>query len=210
MYTIYIKQSSIQIRVLPTHSEVLATIVHEENGAEVLFVEDDYDFISTIKGIIIAGKTIRINIYHKNPKSLFKKLKDSVHYIKAGGGLIRNEKKQYLFIFRNGIWDLPKGKLEPHEDIQQCALREVQEETGVVISLVKKELISTYHIYEMEGELVLKRTYWFLMKAKEEQNLIPQKEEGIEEIRWVSKYDFSLIQANTYPSILEVIDTLMN
>ena len=51
--------------------------------------------------------------------------------IKAGGGLVKNEKGEVLFMFRKGKWDLPKGKLDPGETMDACAVREVMEETGV-------------------------------------------------------------------------------
>ena len=47
--------------------------------------------------------------------------------ILAAGGLVKKQ-QDYLFIYRNGKWDLPKGKLENNETFSQCALREVEEE----------------------------------------------------------------------------------
>src|SRR5438270_8715124 len=44
--------------------------------------------------------------------------------IKAAGGVIENDKKQLLLIFRRGKWDLPKGKLDKDETLEQCAIRE--------------------------------------------------------------------------------------
>ena len=57
--------------------------------------------------------------------------------IYAAGGIVYNNSQQILMIFRNNFWDLPKGKLELNEKIEDCAIREVEEETGV------KELIIT-------------------------------------------------------------------
>ena len=47
--------------------------------------------------------------------------------IEAAGGLVFNDKNKILMIFRNGKWDLPKGKLEIGEQIQDGAIREVKE-----------------------------------------------------------------------------------
>ncbi len=51
--------------------------------------------------------------------------------IQAAGGLVQNEDKAVLMMFRRGKWDLPKGKMDPGETPAQSALREVQEETGL-------------------------------------------------------------------------------
>ena len=46
--------------------------------------------------------------------------------IKAGGGVVNNNKNQILFIYRLKRWDLPKGKLDKGETIRECAEREVE------------------------------------------------------------------------------------
>src|SRR5262245_43144571 len=53
------------------------------------------------------------------------------HLIEAAGGIVQNDKKELLFIHRLGKWDLPKGKIEKKESPETCAVREVEEETGV-------------------------------------------------------------------------------
>jgi len=208
MYTIYIKQSS--IRIVNTSKKPLERVKTsvEPLPDEVLEVSDEYDCIPEIRKILDRDQVYHLLIRTQNPKSLVKNLKDSLHYIKAGGGLIKNERKQYLFIYRLGLWDLPKGKMEAGEDEETCALREVEEETGIKINLVKKELPSTYHIYELDGKIILKRTYWFLMKALDNQILVPQLEENIWEARWFSTHELDEIRANTYPSILEVMESI--
>ncbi len=200
MYTIYIKQSSIRIISLSELSGNDPSTVQtvSEVGSLLLLIQD------------ILNSEIPINqeVSTKSPKNMLKSIKDSLVYIKAGGGLVKNEKKQYLMIHRLGFWDLPKGKLESKEEIEACAVREVAEETGIQILTVKKELPSTYHIYQLDGSLILKRTYWFLMKAKEDQCLVPQKEEGIDEVKWVSVADLWMIKTNIYPLIEEVLSTI--
>ncbi len=61
--------------------------------------------------------------------------------ILAAGGLVLNEKGEVLFMFRKGKWDLPKGKLDPGETMDACALREVMEETGLVQVELKNFLL---------------------------------------------------------------------
>ncbi|MBC8510392.1 MAG: NUDIX domain-containing protein, partial [Cryomorphaceae bacterium] len=83
--------------------------------------------------------------------------------IEAAGGLVYNDECQLLMIFRNNKWDLPKGKLEQNENIKECAIREVQEECGILGLSILNTLQDTYHTYEINGKKILKRTYWFAM-----------------------------------------------
>ncbi len=125
----------------------------------------------------------------------------------AAGGLVTNEKNELLMIFRRGFWDLPKGKLDEGETIETCAVREVQEETGIV-DLESGNLIGiTYHEYfdKYLQKDIIKETHWFAMKVKEEPKLIPQKEEGIEEIKWVNKNELEKYLQESYPNIREIV-----
>jgi 8-oxo-dGTP pyrophosphatase MutT (NUDIX family) len=125
--------------------------------------------------------------------------------IQAGGGLVVNEKDEVLFMFRRGKWDLPKGKLDPGETLEQCALREVEEETGVRELKLIKFLLITQHEYEERGLKLLKESHWYLMKAGSQQTLVPQTEEDISDLRWIGFKDFRMILHNTYPAIRDVL-----
>ncbi|HCL83820.1 MAG TPA: hypothetical protein DIC22_07590 [Chitinophagaceae bacterium] len=125
--------------------------------------------------------------------------------IRAGGGLVVNEKGEVLFMFRRGKWDLPKGKLDPGETLEACALREVTEETGVQKPELIKFLLITEHEYEERGLAIRKKTYWYLMKTNSHQPLVPQFEEDITELKWIGPDDYKIVQQNTYPGIIEVL-----
>jgi len=144
-------------------------------------------------------------IVTENPKALFQKIKKSLVIIKASGGLVMNAKGEYLFIFRNKKWDLPKGKVEKGEGMKEAGLREVEEECGVKILSNDKRLCKTYHVYEMSSKLVLKRTNWYSMTVKGVPKLIPQKEEGITRAEWLTSSDLKPVLKNTYPSIVDVL-----
>ena len=58
----------------------------------------------------------------------------------AGGGVVFDKKKNVLLIFRNGKWDLPKGHLDKNEHIEDCAIREVEEECGIIQPKIQEEL----------------------------------------------------------------------
>jgi len=140
----------------------------------------------------------------------FQKLKSDFfkHFmvIKAAGGLVKNHKGEILLIFRRGKWDLPKGKLDAGETIEECALREVEEETGLKNLELRKLLKITFHTYVQFGKHILKETHWYSMIAKGNENLIPQTEEDITETRWVKKTDLKNYLSNTFPAIAEILN----
>jgi 8-oxo-dGTP pyrophosphatase MutT (NUDIX family) len=126
--------------------------------------------------------------------------------ITAGGGIILNDNNEVLFIFRRGKWDLPKGKLDEGETIEDCSKREVIEETGLKKIDMLKEVGKTYHTYHEKKHFILKTTVWFLMKAPGNQELIPQKEEDIESMQWLGKSEWSAPFANTFPGIRYILN----
>jgi 8-oxo-dGTP pyrophosphatase MutT (NUDIX family) len=125
--------------------------------------------------------------------------------IQAGGGLVENDKGEFLFIFRRGKWDLPKGKLDEGETIADCALREVEEETGLTNITLLDHLCNTYHVYPEKGKVILKESVWYKMTCASGQLLTPQTEEDILEIRWLTPAAWSTIYDNTFPSIKDVL-----
>ena len=76
---------------------------------------------------IFQNKIQKAYLYHPDEKEIMKTLKTKIPVQKAGGGLVYNAKKEVLFIFRNGKWDLPKGGIEKGEAIEDTAMREVEE-----------------------------------------------------------------------------------
>ena len=121
--------------------------------------------------------------------------------ITAGGGIVFNPNQELLFIFRRKKWDLPKGKLDAGETIEACAVREVQEETGIQNVVIRKYFDTTYHVYEEVGKKILKKTVWFVMDADDNQSLMPQTEEDIEELAWLPESVWDKVVENTFPSI---------
>lgn len=127
--------------------------------------------------------------------------------ILAGGGLVLNDTGELLMIFRRGKWDLPKGKLDEGETIEDCALREVKEETGLK-DVERGELFAvSYHTYfdTYIQEEVVKESHWFRMRAKGQQQLVPQTEEDIQQIEWVNRQRLEQHLLNSYDNVIEVI-----
>ncbi|MDQ6758088.1 MAG: NUDIX domain-containing protein [Bacteroidota bacterium] len=144
------------------------------------------------------------NDFNKLKKAFFK------HFdiIIAAGGIVQNTNEDILMIFRRGKWDLPKGKLDKGETLEHCAVREVEEETGLKDIQLHEKITTTYHTYIQFGKPILKESHWYKMKCNTKQKLVPQTEEDITEIKWVSKSDLTKYTSNTYQTILEVLNKL--
>lgn len=154
----------------------------------------------------LSNKSIKeIHFFYQNLTELKKWFFDCFTIIEAAGGLVMNDKAEFLFIFRKGKWDLPKGKIETDESINVAAIREVEEECGINNITILKQLPDTYHVYWLNNQLILKPTYWFLMKTSFIEKLIPQTEEGITKVEWVKKENINELMKNAYESIKEVM-----
>jgi ADP-ribose pyrophosphatase YjhB (NUDIX family) len=136
-------------------------------------------------------------------KSQFENFK----FIQAAGGLVEFNEK-FLFIKRNGLWDIPKGKLEKGESIEEGAIREIEEECGVENPVIVGHLLNTFHTYNHKGKDVLKKTYWYHLKLDKVHQLVPQGEEGITEVGFYGLDELEEIESNTFVSILEVIEKM--
>ncbi|HXJ97299.1 MAG TPA: NUDIX domain-containing protein [Gelidibacter sp.] len=145
-----------------------------------------------LEGVMVIGKN-----KDKLLKSFLKKLPNVV----AGGGKVFNDKGEILFIYRNDKWDLPKGKIEDNESIEDTALREVEEETKVNGLKIVKPLQTTYHIFKRNGRLQLKITYWFEMTSSYNGILEPQEEEGITKVAWLNPEQIKKAMENSYANI---------
>ena len=114
---------------------------------------------------------------------------DDMRSVTAAGGVLfkaEGEETEVLLIFRRGVWDLPKGKKEPDETVDECARREVSEEVGCPPPEVCDRIATSYHEYEEKGERIGKTTVWYAMKTSIRSEFQPEKQEGISEIRWFS------------------------
>ncbi|MEY3194167.1 MAG: hypothetical protein RIQ78_264 [Bacteroidota bacterium] len=125
--------------------------------------------------------------------------------IEAAGGYVLNESQQLLVFFRRGFWDMPKGKIDPGETPEVAAVREVQEETGLVNVDLGDLLHLTWHTYELKGKRILKKTWWYRMNTTDHQ-LVPQTDEGIEEICWVEPVAWIQSEKVLHASITDVIE----
>lgn len=127
--------------------------------------------------------------------------------IKAAGGIVRNDSGQILLIHRLGKWDLPKGKSETGESMEETALREVTEETGLNEIEILRPLPSTYHIYtDRHGKEILKTTFWFEMIHMGNAQPRPETEEDISIADWFTPQEVSERLPDTYASLKELLE----
>ena len=140
-------------------------------------------------------------IYHPNHEEILKKFTKKIPLVVAGGGVVTNKEGKVLFIYRNDKWDLPKGKLDKGETIEECALREVEEETGVKKLKIENFLKTTYHIFKRNGVYKLKEVHWYAMKTSYNGELKGQKSEGIEKVKWKGPEKIQKALLNSYMNI---------
>jgi len=86
---------------------------------------------------------------------------------------------------RLGRWTIPKGHVEPGESIEQTALREVAEETGLTRLRLGDKLEKLHFFYRKEGKLIFMTTHVFLMEALGDTDTLTQGDsEGIVDVKW--------------------------
>lgn len=168
-----------------------------------------YESLSNLEEIVSAffnlEKISTLYLFHSDLPFLYKEFSSLFKPVKAAGGLVRNSRGEFMVIFRNGIWDLPKGKEEKGESSQEAAVREVCEECGIEAPLVQSFLLKTFHAYKQDGKTFLKETDWYNMTVENDVKTKPQKKENITEIRWLKPENANLIRSNTFPLVLDVL-----
>lgn len=130
------------------------------------------------------GEILYVNLYHEKEEKLLKHLLKKLPVVTAAGGMVFNDEREILFIYRNKRWDLPKGKVEDGETLEESAIREVMEETGVKDLEITRFLKKTYHVFKRKDKYRLKITHWYEMHSSYKGELIPEHSEGIKKVKW--------------------------
>lgn len=163
-------------------------------------------------GIDLLHKDVHLAtmvVYHEDINFLIQELYKVFKVIHAAGGVVENLEGKILMIFRMNKWDLPKGKIEVNESPADASVREVQEETGISELSIAGNLPHSFYFYENNrGEKILKHIYWFKMRYKGAEKLVPQTEEGISNVKWMDKNELSEALKYTFPSIKELFNTI--
>ena len=202
MYKIYINE----IPLILKHKELLKK--EEQENKNVLVAKYTGKTRHLLQYVDLCEKgtpTEKIIIYSSDYKQLKKDFLSLFVINKAAGGLIKNELNEFLFIFRRGFWDLPKGKLELGETKKQTAIREVNEETGIVNMQIVSKLGITNHLFKNKsGVRLIKKSFWYLMTTSK-QKLIPQTTEDIDKAIWLNLEDFYATCKPIYGNIKDIL-----
>ncbi|NJN34800.1 MAG: NUDIX domain-containing protein [Saprospiraceae bacterium] len=210
MYKIFINETPL-ILAKSTPSDALEKAEIDAFGANDKVLKTNYlkkkkllhNYIDTLEK---NPKWQAIVVFDDDLPKLWHDFQSLYRVIEAAGGLVFNEKKEVLVIYRRQSWDLPKGKIDVGETPEKAAIREVQEETGLNTIELGRHLIDTYHTYTHKGERILKKTYWFEMSTYETA-LTPQYSEDIEDAKWVDLPQFLAENPIIYGNILSVMST---
>lgn len=189
------------------HTEEMQPFLDNKNTVLLKSIEPE-----EIKKLISALRqsAILTGVLIYNEKQALEALKKHFLLIQAAGGLVCTTSEEFLLIYRKDKWDLPKGKLDEGEDLEECAVREVEEETGLQNISLKQPLCITYHTYHQDGRHILKESHWYLMQTGKNQVFTPQTDEDIEKCEWVSIEKLAPYMENTHPSILDVVKEGIN
>ncbi len=173
-------------------------------------VKEETNFKNYLLDTVNIGKVLKdlqskkvaaVHLIDSDEENRLKKFLKLLPNVIAAGGKVFNSKGQVLFIYRNNKWDLPKGKAERRETIDKAAIREVEEETGVLGLSITKPLEMTYHIFKRNGKYRIKITYWFEMHTDYDGELFPQEKEGITKVVWLNGDQMKVALSNSYANI---------
>jgi len=84
-----------------------------------------------------------------------------------------------------GRWSVPKGHVESGETLEQTALREIGEETGLHNTRIVDKLDKVHFFYRFEGRLIFMTAFHFLLEAIDpDEPIVVEDSEGIVDAKW--------------------------
>lgn len=182
------------------------TIVPEVLVDDVLIMNASFEQIDALLKLMTDKKFKKVHsifISSREKRKLIDYIKSKFKVIEAAGGIVDKEGK-LLMIYRRKVWDLPKGKLDKGETIEECAVREVEEETGVKVK-IDQEIDAVWHTYIQRKKYILKKTHWYAMHCLNDSKMAPQKGEGIKKVEWMSMEEVRKALHDSYRSIRYVM-----
>ena len=178
---------------------ILTDKIVKPGDAEYFMMNGD-QVLAAVKALR-KEKLPRAYIYHPNREEILNKFTKYIPKVVAAGGVVTNEAGKVLFIYRKEKWDLPKGVCKKKESLEDCAIREVEEETGVQNLKIENFLRTTYHVFKRNGKLRLKEVHWYAMKTNFDGELVGEESEGIVKVRWKGPKKIRKALENSYINI---------
>jgi 8-oxo-dGTP pyrophosphatase MutT (NUDIX family) len=172
----------------------------------VLYTLPDQTTIESTLQALETGKLPAAIFINPDTEVMLETVKSYFTILIAAGGLITNQEEEILLMFRRGKWDLPKGKQDDGENLEACAIREVEEETGLHSITLENKITETLHFYTYKEKKILKHTYWYKMKFTGTELTIPQIEEDIVDIQWIKPENLSKYLKFSYQNITDVFE----
>lgn len=196
MYKVFVDDKPIAF--VESDGKLLGTLRISENEVRS-FPKDVQEFLCN------ASLDNPLKIVCSDPSETFQRVFKNFLKIEAAGGIVRR-KSRFLVIKRKGLWDIPKGKIDEGEFVEEAAIREIEEECGINGPVIVSSLAITYHIMTYKGKKALKRTFWFMMKYDGPKETNPQLEEGITKVKWMTEEQMLGIRGKTFGSVNDVLD----
>jgi len=185
-------------------------IIIAKSNADLIFgdaiticIKDHRKLLQIIDNHVINNSSLDLILLSEQPESLIDAFEEIFTIHPAAGGWVFNAKGELLMIKRNGKWDIPKGHTEAGESMEETAIREVMEETGVADLYITENAGISQHIYFHKEKTILKKTQWFVMKTKFKGILTPQTSEDITKVKWVKSEDIEMKLKKGWLSLLD-------
>lgn len=192
-------------------ASICVAISEEKNapapdGVCKILYNSDLDLTPVVSSFLLHQQSYVVVLSEEHLEAFMEAFTAHFRVERAAGGVVRNEGKGFLVIRRFGHYDFPKGHVEAGETLEQTAVREVGEETGLPDAEITGKLPVTYHVFSHNGEYVLKQTQWYAMRSSYDGPLRMQTEEQITDARWMTPAELRSVYAGFFPSLQVLLD----
>jgi ADP-ribose pyrophosphatase YjhB (NUDIX family) len=198
MYKVFVNNKPVFLTGGTKEIKILekTTIIRLYDDTNLQEIIDNYQYDESAECLYIVTE---------HPERTWSRFRNMYRIVVSAGGIVKNSEGKFLFIMRKGKWDLPKGKVEEGEIIEDAAKREIAEECGITQLTISRKLLPTFHTYNAGKLRILKETNWYEFSYDKNETPKPQSEEYITEVRWFDFSEINTVLNNTYTSIAELV-----
>lgn len=132
-------------------------------------------------------KTSRPNKKKRHSRQISPRAKAVREY--TSGGIVFRIKDNVIEIVLlqdlKARWSIPKGHVESGETLEQTAIREIGEETGLHSLKILSKLDKIHFFYRMNNKLIFMTNFIYLIESTDtDEQLQPEDSEGIVDVQW--------------------------